>query len=129
MNNFYKDLEKGKIGEVLAAQALTARGHIVEDVSDDWKYRRADIDFLLTNKQGQKTTLEVKTDAASENTGNFFIEYYNSNNKSHSYDGWLNYCAAEYITGDGIEHLIIEVPRNGCSAKINPETVGQYTGL
>ena len=40
-----------------------------------------------------------------------------------------NYCAAEYITGDGIEHLIIEVPRNGCSAKINPETVGQYTGL
>ena len=40
-----------------------------------------------------------------------------------------NYCAAEYITGDGIEHLIIEVPRNGCSAKINPKTVGQYTGL
>ena len=40
-----------------------------------------------------------------------------------------NYCAAEYITSDGIEHLIIEVPRNGCSAKINPETVGQYTGL
>lgn len=40
-----------------------------------------------------------------------------------------NYCAAEYITSDGIEYLIIEVPRNGCSAKINPETVGQYTGL
>ena len=62
MNNFYNDLNRGKVGEVLAAQALTARGHIVEDVSDNWKYRRADIDFLLTNKQGQKTTLEVKTD-------------------------------------------------------------------
>jgi uncharacterized phage protein (TIGR01671 family) len=40
-----------------------------------------------------------------------------------------NYCAAEYISGDGIEHLIIEVPRNGASAKIVPETVGQFTGL
>jgi ferredoxin len=40
-----------------------------------------------------------------------------------------NYCAAEYLTGGGIEHLIIEAPRNGCATKIIPETVGQYTGL
>ena len=40
-----------------------------------------------------------------------------------------NYCGAEYFEGDGIEHLIIEISRNGSSAHIIPETVEQYTGL
>lgn len=40
-----------------------------------------------------------------------------------------NYCGAEYLEGDGIEHLIIEIPRNGCSVHIIPSTIGQYTGL
>lgn len=40
-----------------------------------------------------------------------------------------NYCGAEYLTSEGIEHLIIEVPRSGSSAHVLPETVGQYTGL
>ena len=40
-----------------------------------------------------------------------------------------NYCGAEYLSSSGIEHLIIEIPRNGCSAQVDPETVGQYTGL
>lgn len=40
-----------------------------------------------------------------------------------------NYCGAEYLTKEGIEHLIIEVPRNASSEPIIPETVGQYTGL
>lgn len=97
MDNFYSDLNRGKVGEALAAKALVARGHKVIDVSDNWDYRRKDIDFVLTNKQGQTTTLEVKTDAASENTGNVFIEYGNINNKTHNYLGWLMYCEAEYI--------------------------------
>ena len=97
MDNFYSDLNRGKQGEVLAAKALAERGHKVIDVSDDWDYRRKDIDFILTNKQGQTTTLEIKTDAASENTGNVFIEYANSNNEKHNYLGWLMYCEAEYI--------------------------------
>lgn len=97
MDNFYSDLNRGKQGETLAAKALEARGHKVIDVSDDWNYRCADIDFVLTNKQGQTTTLEVKTDAASEYTGNVFVEYYNSNNQSHEYQGWFKYCEAEYI--------------------------------
>ena len=97
MDDFYSSLSTGKVGEQLVKTALEARNHKVEDVSDDWNYRRADIDFLLTNKQGQKTTLEVKTDAASERTGNVFIENYNSNIKSHNLEGWFNYCEAEYI--------------------------------
>ena len=44
---------------------------------------------------------------------------------------WIygNYCGAEYLVNDGIEHLIIEVPRSGASGKVIPETLGQYTGL
>ncbi len=46
-------------------------------------------------------------------------------------NNWVygNYCAAEYLNSNGVEHLIIEVPRNGVSARVIPETVGQYTGL
>lgn len=40
-----------------------------------------------------------------------------------------NYCGAEYLINEGIEHFIIEIPRNGSSSKVIPETVGQYTGL
>ena len=46
-------------------------------------------------------------------------------------NNWVygNYCAAEYLNSNGVEHLIVEVPRNGVSVRIIPETVGQYTGL
>lgn len=97
MNGVWEDdLRDGKRGEKIVAAALKARGHKVEDMSDNWEYRQQDIDFIVTNKK-QRTTLEVKSDSASERTGNLFIETYNSNNKSHSYKGWFFYCAAEYI--------------------------------
>ena len=97
MENFNHDLERGKAGEALVAAALTARGHIVKDLSDDWNYRRIDIDMLLTSPTGDTTTLEVKTDDASERTGNVFIEYANIHNKSHNYGGWYNYCEADFL--------------------------------
>lgn len=97
MENFNKDLERGKVGESLVAAALTARGHTVTDLSDDWYYRRIDIDFLLTSATGSTTTLEVKTDDASVRTGNVFIEYANIHNKSHNYQGWYYYTEAQYL--------------------------------
>lgn len=97
MSNFYNDLAIGKRGESLVAAALAARGHIVEDKSEDKAYQFNDIDFLLINKAGQQTTLEVKNDLASERTGNLFIETYNEYNRSHSYKGWFFYCGATYI--------------------------------
>lgn len=44
---------------------------------------------------------------------------------------WIygNYCGAEYLQSEGIEHLIIEIPKTGCSKQIILETVGQFTGL
>lgn len=97
MEDFNKDLQRGKEGEALVAAALAARGHTVTDLSDDWTYRRIDIDFRLTSPIGATTTLEVKTDDASERTGNVFIEYSNIHNKSHNYNGWYYYCEADYL--------------------------------
>lgn len=97
MDDFYSDLERGKRGEKLVIAALAARGHKITDVSDDWDYRRKDIDLLLVNKEQQQTTLEVKNEIRSETTGNIFIETYNSNNKSHSNRGWFFYCESQYI--------------------------------
>lgn len=97
MDDFNKDLERGKVGEKLVAAALTARGHTVTDLSDNWEYRRKDIDFLLTSASGQQTYLEVKTDDRSEQTGNLFIEYSNSNNVKHNYQGWYCYCEATFL--------------------------------
>lgn len=97
MDDFYNDLKRGKRGETMVAAALAARGHKVIDLSDDLEARKNDIDLLLVNKQQQTTTLEIKNDQRSENTGNLFIETYNSNNKSHSFKGWFFYCRAEFL--------------------------------
>lgn len=96
-NDFYNDVRRGKVGETLFANAYAAAGNKVEDVSDNIDYRRRDIDFIVSNKSGQKTTIEIKTEEASEYTGNVFIEYYNTNNVKRGLDGWFKYCEAEYI--------------------------------
>lgn len=96
-NDFYNDVRRGKVGERLFADAYARAGHKVEDVSNITDYRRRDIDFIVSNKSGQTTTIEIKTDEASEYTGNVFVEYFNSNNESRDYLGWLMYCEAEYI--------------------------------
>lgn len=96
-DNFYEDVFSGKYGETLISNALTAKGFKVDDRSNDWTYRRNDIDFIIIDRNGQEKTLEVKTDYASEYTNNVFIELENNNNKSHNYKGWLRYSLADYI--------------------------------
>lgn len=97
MSDFYNDLYRGKKGEQLVYDALTARKHTVIDLRNDSEARWNDIDFRVIQKSGNITTLEVKTDFKSESTGNFFIEYENRNNKKHKYYGWYRFCKAEWI--------------------------------
>ena len=96
MSNFYNDLKVGKCGEQLVAAALTELGHNVKDVSDKRDYQLKDIDFVLS-KDNASTTLEVKNDVRSCDTGNIFIETYNNNNTSRNYLGWYYYCEADYL--------------------------------
>ena len=96
MSEFEESLTAGKSGERLFAAALMKRGHSVEDLSNIREYQLKDIDFRIS-KNNQTTTVEVKNDKASEYTGNVFIEIRNCNNRSRNYDGWANYCEADYI--------------------------------
>lgn len=97
MDDFYSDLTYGKRGEKMIADALMARGNEVIDTSDNWYYREKDIDFRVITRSGKEITIEVKSDKASQITGNFFIENYNSNNEKHNYNGWFYYCEATHI--------------------------------
>lgn len=97
MNTFYSDKARGKRGEKLVYDALTARGHKLTDLSEDPQAQKKDIDFFVEHKCGQSTTLEVKSDFRSESTGNLFIEYENRNNVTRKGKGWYYYCEAEYI--------------------------------
>lgn len=107
---FKDDLEVGKRAEKLVAAALAARGHKVIDVSDDREYQRRDIDFILESPNGQQTTLEVKNDLRSDQTGNVFIETYSANNYSRKGAGWYYYCDATYLAfvqeKKGIAHIV-----------------------
>lgn len=94
---FSDDLAIGRQGEQMVINALTARGHKVEDLSGIYEYQRKDIDLRLTNKSGSITTLEVKNDKRSNQTGNVFIEFTNRNNYSRNYQGWYCYCEAQYL--------------------------------
>lgn len=95
--SFQNDLKRGKKGEYLLAAALEKKGHKVVDVSNDIYYQKHDIDLLLTNKSGQQTTVEVKNDLRSEDTGNVFVEFQNNNNRTRNYKGWYYYCDAAYV--------------------------------
>ena len=90
------DLANGREGEQLVALALQNKGHNVMDVSEDREYQLRDIDFVL-RKSDQTTTLEVKNDIRSCQTGNVFIETYNRNNRQRNGIGWYYYCEAEFL--------------------------------
>ena len=108
--DFYNDLEDGKRGEALIIKALAAKGHTITDLSNDKAAAIYDIDLQLTNKNGQTTTLEIKNDMRSEETGNLFIEIYNNTNRAHNYYGWFYYCGADYIAflqeNNRIAHIV-----------------------
>lgn len=93
---FQFDLLDGKRAEYKVMDALRAKGHTVEDLSDDAAARAKDIDCAIS-KNGNSTTLEVKNDMMSEKTGNLYIECFCKKNPGHNFEGWFNYCEAEHI--------------------------------
>lgn len=96
MNDFRKDLQIGKKGEFAVASYLATRNHQIEDVSDNQEYRDMDIDMIIRNPQGQKCTVEVKSDKKIGDTGNFCIEECNDR-ETGVYKGWFYKCKADYI--------------------------------
>lgn len=94
---FFEDrLEVGKSGEAVVADWFRNRGNYVQDVSNDKNYWSKDIDFIITNKNGDVFTVEVKTDYNMSKSGNLFFEgvYYKETGDRL---GWFYYCQADYV--------------------------------
>ena len=63
--------ERGKYAECLCRAYLAGCGRKVQDVSDNEDFQHDDIDLLAESKEGQMdTTIEVKNDSVSWETGN-----------------------------------------------------------
>lgn len=83
-------------GEQETKDYLRQCGYKVEDVSENSKYWRRDIDLLCTNPfTGAVTSIEVKYDKRIADTQNFYIEI--ENPRSRSGAGWYKFCEADLI--------------------------------
>lgn len=94
MNTFYKDLERGKVGEQLVQDTFSSLGYYVEDTSNNPDYFKDDIDFIVAD--GFK--YEVKTDYRMNDTGNIALEdstwYFRDGSEKQS---WLWTSKADYF--------------------------------
>lgn len=94
-NKFSVSLKKGKIAEGIVAKVFSHAGWECRDVSDDPKYRKMGIDFVLTDRlTGEEKTLEVKSDDTYQ-YGNFALEHVSNNGKDDP--GWALTTQADYI--------------------------------
>ena len=81
--NFDDSIKVGRMGEMIMEAHLKTLPNVaaVEDVTEIPYYQKRDIDYRVTLKNGQKVTVEVKTDTYQ--SGNFFFETQsNSNSKT-----------------------------------------------
>lgn len=95
MDNFTYCLQVGKETEQKISNYLENRGHNVTNVSDNKEYQRKDIDLLLEHNN-RNASLEIKSDSKIHYTNNLFFED-GFDRKTGYYNGWLNYCEANYI--------------------------------
>lgn len=90
MNTFYKDLERGKIGEEIARNFYEGCGYTVTNLTDNPLYWSMDVDFLVEHNYSDKTYyVEVKTDWNTARTLNLCIEI--------DERGWLQKTCADEI--------------------------------
>lgn len=95
MNGFQYCKSIGQKTEEAVIRYLEHRGHIVQDVTGEKEYQKRDIDCLLEH-EGQKASLEIKSDSKLHSSGNFFFEE-GFDRKSGFRKGWFNYCEADFI--------------------------------
>lgn len=96
MADFHSLLEQGKLTEIKIAKWLEANGLRVEDVSDDKRYRKRDIDLKVYDKKGIPFTMEIKSDEIQSRTQNLFIEK-GMERRNGWKNGWFFYCEANVL--------------------------------
>lgn len=80
-----------RAGEYELKRYLRDKGRKVEDVSDNPRYWKKDIDLIVDDTE----TVEVKWDALLADTGNLFIELYSDVYKRK--EGWFKFCEASHL--------------------------------
>lgn len=87
-------LEPVKDGEWELKNFLREHGCKVTDVSDNPRYWRKDIDFLI-EENGKQWSIEVKYDYVMSKSGNIYCEWLNPRSKGGK--GWLQFCKADFL--------------------------------
>lgn len=105
MKGFENSLKIGKSAEELIKRLLEEDGYIVQDVSDSKVCRLLDIDLVVTGTNNNKpktdalltgSLIEIKNDSKMSVNNNIFIEM-GFMRKTGYYNGWAEYCEADYI--------------------------------
>jgi len=146
--NFHKDAKEiGPIGENRLEEMLNERS-IYEDISDDWRFRIFDIDFIqytdgvidrervlnsYYHGKGAKDTnayaYEVKTDTATFKTRNLVYEV-----MSHDNEGSLSRSKADFVfyvsidkTGNIMEEMLLDLKKLREWIRIHGSTTNRET--
>lgn len=90
---FNKDLNRGKVGEDVVKEYLNSLEWVedVEDVREEIKYQKEDIDFVVKTSYN----IEVKTDSLAHKTGNLAYEYIS--NKNYNSVGCFEKTKSDFI--------------------------------
>lgn len=94
--SFIQTSSDGKTGELFVARFFQKLHWNVKDLTGIQKYRDEDIDFIVTNQDGESFRIEVKTDTRMHETGNVVVEK-KMIRPTGERDGWLYKCKADYI--------------------------------
>lgn len=91
MNGFEERNIIGRNGEIDFIRYCQQRSLIVTDVTQDKKYQKIDVDFIVNGYY-----VELKTDNLIHKTGNFPVELIH-HRKTGDKQGWYYYTEAKYI--------------------------------
>ena len=101
---------KGRQGEKLFIERLSAQNYTIQDVSGNSEYWEKDIDIIATSANtGLTKSFEIKWDSRINSTGNMYLELTNVNSKGGL--GWLQFCQADYLAyGDALARVFYIFP-------------------
>jgi hypothetical protein len=95
VHNFQQSINVGKSGEEIMYQYLRKKYEDVVDVTKQKQFYPLDIDYVCSNKRGENTLIEVKTDTYTGRNGNIFLETWSNVEKEKQ--GWPYYTEADEI--------------------------------
>lgn len=92
-------MKKGKKGEEKVFNYLNTLDNIIHviDLSEEQNFRTPDIDAVIITKKFIPYTIEIKSDARIDETGNVWWETHRMYDNAGYYEGWVTRSKAEYL--------------------------------